>query len=211
MAGHDDRQARLALGLEPLRQPLDTFDVEPLLRLVEDEQLARPYEAVARASRRRWPLERVPGSWPDWATSCTSCSTSSTASSASGRPWARARRSRCSTTDRSGKKSRSSITVARSRRTAGSDSRSRFPQISIVPLSALSAPTRQRRIVDLPAPLRPVSAIASPAQTSRLKSETIACDPYAFESFVTLSTGVRCFAMVPIVPHRARVPCMGPW
>src|SRR5674536_81685 len=44
VAGHDDRQAGLALGLEPLRQPLDTLDVEPLFRLVEDEQLAGPYE-----------------------------------------------------------------------------------------------------------------------------------------------------------------------
>ena len=44
MAGHEDRQAGLSLGLQPLRQPLDTLDVEPLLGLVEDEQLARPYE-----------------------------------------------------------------------------------------------------------------------------------------------------------------------
>ena len=102
------------------------------------------------------------------------------------------------------------MTVARSRRMAGSDSRSRLPQISIVPLLGLSAPTRQRRIVDLPAPLRPVSAIASPGQTSRLKSETIGCAPYAFESFVTLSTGVRCFAMDPIDPHRPRFACTGP-
>ena len=51
-------------------------------------------------------------------------------------------------------------------------------------------------MVDLPAPLRPVRAIACPDHTSSEKSFTMATGPYDLVIFETLSTQVRCFAMV---------------
>ena len=52
-----------------------------------------------------------------------------------------------------------------------------LPQTSTLPSSARSAPTRQRSRVDLPAPLRPVSAIASPVRTSRLNLSKMVFGP----------------------------------
>ena len=69
-----------------------------------------------------------------------------------------------------------------------------------MPSSGRSAPTRHRRTVDLPAPLRPVSATASPEATSRLKPSTITTGPKALCRLVTLSTGVLR-AMGSILPH----------
>ena len=54
------------------------------------------------------------------------------------------------------------MTVATSRRISGDVSDIGLPHTSTVPSSGRSAPTRQRSRVDLPAPLRPVSAMASP-------------------------------------------------
>ena len=61
----------------------------------------------------------------------------------------------------------------------------------MVPSSGRSAPTRQRSSVDLPAPLRPVSAIASPARTSRLNLSKIVFGPKARRRPDTLSTVAR--------------------
>ena len=161
--------------------------------------------AVASASRRRWPEDSVPGSCPDCGTSWTSSSTSSTMASGSVRPCARASRSRCSTTLRSGKKSRSSITVATLRRISGEVSTSGVPSTSMVPSSGRSAPTRQRSRVDLPAPLRPVRAMASPARTSRLNLSMMVLGPKARLSPETLRTVGR-LAMQAILPARADAP-----
>ena len=133
----------------------------------------------------------MPGSWPACGTSWTSSSTSSTMASGSSCPCARASRSRCSTTLRSGKKSRSSITVATLRRISGEVSDIGVPSTSMVPSSGRSAPTRQRSRVDLPAPLRPVRAMASPARTSRLNPSKMVWEPKARFSPDTLSTVVR--------------------
>jgi hypothetical protein len=60
-----------------------------------------------------------------------------------------------------------------------------------VPSSGRSAPTKQRSNVDLPAPLRPVSAIASPVRTSRLNRSKIVFGPKARRSPETFRMVVR--------------------
>ena len=59
------------------------------------------------------------------------------------------------------------MTVATLRRNSGFVSDTFLPSTSIVPELGRSAPTSILNTVDLPAPLRPVSATASPARTVR--------------------------------------------
>ena len=69
------------------------------------------------------------------------------------------------------------MTVATSRRMLGLVSLTFTPLTVTVPSSGRSAPTRQRSTVDLPAPLRPVSATASPAWTFMEKPSTMVTGP----------------------------------
>ena len=94
------------------------------------------------------------------------------------------------------------MTVATLRRISGEVSDIGVPSTSMVPSSGRSAPTRQRSRVDLPAPLRPVRAMASPARTSRLNPSKMVWGPKARFSPDTLSTVVR-LAMRAILPPRA--------
>ena len=89
-----------------------------------------------------------------------------------------------------------------SRRMSGEDSDIGLPQTSTVPSSGRSAPTRQRSSVDLPGPLRPVRATASPVRTSRLKLLRMVFGPNARRSPDTLRTVVRLAtaSIVPLVP-----------
>ena len=119
-----------------------------------------------------------------------SSSTSSTSSSGSLMPCARASRSRCSTTLRSGKKSRSSITVATSRRISGEVSASIAADLHRAVVRAIRT-NQAAHNVDFPAPLRPVSAIASPVRTSRLNRSKIVLGPKARRSPKTFRMVVR--------------------
>src|SRR5689334_16978856 len=74
-----------------------------------------------------------------------------------------------------------------------------LPHTSTLPSSARSAPTRQRSRVDLPAPLRPVSAIASPVRTSRLNFSKMVLGPKARRRPETLRIVAR-LAMEAILP-----------
>ena len=74
-----------------------------------------------------------------------------------------------------------------------------LPQTCTLPSSGRSAPTRQRSRVDLPAPLRPVSAIASPVRTSRLNLSKMVFGPNARRRPDTLRIVVR-LAMEAILP-----------
>ena len=92
------------------------------------------------------------------------------------------------------------MTVATLRRNCGSVSLALTPSTSTVPSVGRSEPTMHRRIVDLPEPLRPVRATASPSWTSRLKRETIVRSPYFFARSLILRT-VERRAMGSIVLH----------
>lgn len=67
----------------------------------------------------------------------------------------------------------------------------------------------QRSTVDLPEPLRPVSAMACPELTVRLKLSTMTWSPYFFIRSVTLRTVSR-LAMAPIVTCGGNDPPTGP-
>ena len=124
----------------------------------------------ASASRRRCPLDSVTGSWSRAGSRPSSARTSSTGSASP--PWAYATSSRCSTTDRSGKKSMSSRAAATSARTCGSVSSARRPCTSTSPASGRSAPTTQRSRVVLPLPLGPSTTAIRPAASVKLTSSS---------------------------------------
>ena len=178
VAGHEHGEPLGLLTLEPLGQPVEPGGVEPLLGLVEDQQAAGPDEragegeaALLARGEGAGQLARL-GPQAELARGCRRRRVS-----ASGTPWALAKRSRCSTTLRSGKKSMSSITTARAERTWGERSSISSPSSSIVPDVGLSAPVMHRSTVDLPAPLRPTSATAVPAATSRSSPLTTSTSP----------------------------------
>ncbi|SKF62029.1 Uncharacterised protein [Mycobacteroides abscessus subsp. abscessus] len=80
------------------------------------------------------------------------------------------------------------MTVATLRRISGLVSATFMPSTSTVPSVGRSAPTMHRRMVDLPAPLRPVSATASPSLMVRLNLSTMVWSPYRLTRLSTLST-----------------------
>lgn len=104
MAGHHDRQALAHLMLQPSAQPGDALDVEALLPGSSiTSSLRGRTRAVARASLRRWPLDSVPGIQAGLRDRLHLIEHLVDRRVRSASPWARASRSRCSTTDRSGR------------------------------------------------------------------------------------------------------------
>ena len=196
-----------ALVLQPLRQPGHTLGVQPLLRFVHDQQLAgaderrgqrEPTTLTGRQGARQ--LTRLRDELDllehlvDHLVRIGRCRGPGPAGR--GAP------------PRSGR-GRSQDRRSRWRRRAGSPARSRpcgLPQTSTVPSSGRSAPTRQRSRVDLPAPLRPVSAMASPARTSRLNLSMMVLGPKARLSPETLRTVGRLAmeAILPLPGNRSR-------
>ena len=200
MAGEDDRQALLPLGLQPLRQPGHTFGVQPLLRLIQDQQLARADER--RGQCQPASLTRGQGAWQ----------------------LAGLRNQldllqhlidhlvRFGDPVRSGQQIqmldhaqvRKEVKIIDHRGNVAPDLRRGLRHGVAADLRrchrlARSAPTRQRSRVDLPAPLRPVSAIASPVRTSRLNLSKMVFGPNARRRPDTLRIVVR-LAMEAILP-----------